>query len=238
MSNVTGARAMQETFRQAAGTYELVNHVLTFGLDMIWRRRAARFAASGGGARWMDICSGTGEMAVHLRRLAPPDVQVVAVDLTAAMLAQAAAKPEASDIGFAVANVRALPFADATFDLLTISFATRNVNISREILLEVFREAHRVLKPGGRFVNLETSQPPNPVIRWLFHTYIRLFVRPVGQLISGSRAAYAYLSHTIPRFYTAAELAAIFREAGFAELAVAPMMFGAAAIHVAHKSPN
>lgn len=224
-------QAMQETFNQAAHTYDLVNHVLTFGLDVIWRRRAAGVAAAGGGKRWLDICSGTGDMAVALKRLAGDGTTVYAIDLTPAMLARMAAKPGAAGIVLTVGNVQTLPFADDTFDLVTISFATRNVNLSRETLLEVFREVRRVLRPTGRFVGVETSQPPNRLVRWLFHRYIGLFVRPVGQLISGSRAAYAYLAYTIPRFYTAPELSALLQEAGFAEVEVTPMLLGIAAIH-------
>lgn len=223
--------AMQQTFSGAAHTYDLVNHVLTFGLDIVWRGRAARVAASGGGGRWLDICSGTGDMAVTLNRLAGEDTRVYAVDLTPAMLARLTGKRGAAGIAPAVADVRTLPFGDETFDLVTISFATRNVNLSREALLEVFREVRRVLKPEGRFVGVETSQPPNRVVRWLFHRYIGLFVRPVGQIISGSRAAYAYLAYTIPRFYNAAELGALLQEAGFAEVEITPMLLGIAAIH-------
>jgi len=224
---------MQETFNQAAHTYDLVNHVLTFGLDILWRGRAARLAADAGGRRWLDICSGTGDMAVALKRLAGEDTKVYAVDLTPAMLAQMAAKPKAAGIALSVADVRTLPFPDDTFDLITISFATRNINLSRETLLEVFREVRRVLKPHGRFVNVETSQPPNPLIRGLFHPHIGLLVRPVGQFITASRAAYAYLAYTIPRFYTASELSALLHEAGFGEVKVKPMLFGIAAVHVA-----
>lgn len=239
MSTPTGNRAMQETFRQAARTYELANHVLTLGLDIVWRRAAARTATSGlespRSMRWLDLCTGTGDMAAELARRAPVGTQLVAVDLTPAMLAQARARRDTADVAFAVADVRALPCAEGTLDLVTISFATRNVNHSRAVLLEVCREVRRVLRPGGRFVMVETSQPPNGVVRWLFHRYIALAVRPIGQVISGSRAAYAYLSYTIPRFYTAEELATLLRESGFGTVEFTPLMLGAAAIHVANK---
>ncbi|MBN1291384.1 MAG: class I SAM-dependent methyltransferase [Candidatus Latescibacteria bacterium] len=151
------------------------------------------------------------------------------------MLKKAASKPEARQIRFVISDVKALPFIDDTFDLITISFATRNLNISRDILTETFHEFYRVLKPGGRFVNLETSRPPSAIIRKLYNTYIGITVKPVGYFLSGSSAGYAYLSHTIPRFYGAVELKDIILEAGFGTVDYTGLMFGAAAIHVAKK---
>ena len=96
-------------------------------------------------------------------------------------------------------------------------------------------EFRRVLKPGGRFVNLETSQPRWGIVRTLFHAYVVVLVRRVGSRISGSTAGYAYLSTTIPKFYGAEELAAILKEAGFAPVSVKRLLCGAAAVHTARK---
>ncbi len=216
-------------------TYELVNHVLTFGCDVWWRRKMTRLATSGGGTEWADLCTGTGETAVYLRRLAPEGTTVHAVDFSRAMMEQAMKKPEGKEIDFVVADVKDLPFEDSSLDLITMSFATRNINLSRDVLTKTFAEYHRVLKPGGRFVNLETSQPPYRLTRTIFHGFVKGLVRPVGALLSGARPAYAYLSHTIPRFYTPEELAGVLRDAGFVDVSFKRLMFGAAAIHVSHK---
>lgn len=224
---------LQTLFAEVAPTYERVNRALTFGLDVKWRRKAARIAAEGGGSSWMDVCSGTGETAANLRRLAAPSTLVVSLDFCPPMLARAVSKPSGNAIDFVLSDVKALPFADSSLDLITISFATRNINLSREVLTRTFAEFRRVLRPGGRFVNVETSQPPSRIVRAFFHAYIRLAVKRVGTLISGSRAGYAYLGSTIPKFYPAEELAAIMREAGFAEVRVKRLMLGAAAIHLA-----
>lgn len=224
---------LQKLFAEVAPTYELVNRILTFGLDGRWRRKAARLAAAGGGYAWLDVCSGTGETALNLRALAPAETRVIALDFCRPMLDRAAAKTAGRGIDFVLGDVKALPFADASLDLVTISFATRNINLSRAVLVRTFAEFRRVLRPGGRFVNVETSQPRSRFVRALFHAYIRLAVRRVGALISGSRAGYAYLGATIPRFYGAEELAAILKEAGFAEVRVKRLMLGAAAIHLA-----
>lgn len=226
------ANFAQKTFSPNVSTsYELVNHILTFGRDTLWRRRAAIIAAASGGTQWADMCTGTGEMAVYLSRLAPRKASIHAVDLSLSMMAEAMKKPEARNIDFVVSDVKALDFPDDSLDLVTISFATRNINLNRDVLTQTFAEFCRVLKPGGRFINLETSQPSSLMIRRLFHFYIELFVKPVGGMISGSYTAYAYLAHTIPRFYPPEELSDIMCRAGFKNVTYKKLMFGIAAIH-------
>ncbi len=226
---------VQSMFEEVPATYELVNHVLTLGLDVLWRRRTARIAARAGGADWADMCTGTGEMAVYLSRLAPKGTKIFAIDFSSPMMEKARKKPQAAGITFVESDIKALPFEDGSFDLITMSFATRNINLSREILVRSFAEYYRVLKPGGRFVNLETSRPPFALIRKCFDLYVKLFVKQIGSRISGAKTAYAYLAGTIPRFYNAEELAQIMREAGFDQVSFKRLMFGAAAIHQAIK---
>ncbi|MFC2171240.1 ubiquinone/menaquinone biosynthesis methyltransferase [Acidobacteriota bacterium] len=228
-------RGIKTLFIDVPQTYELVNHVLTLGFDLLWRKKAVKIAAENGGARWLDVCSGTGETACLLKRLAPEGTFINAVDFSVPMLRKAAEKPEARDFSLTVADATALPFPDGSIDLVTISFATRNLNISRKHLHRAFSEFHRILKPGGRFVNTETSQPESWPVRKLFHLYVKVAVKPVGTLISGSKPAYTYLSRTIPRFYHRGELSAIMKEAGFSSVECRPLLFGAAAIHKAVK---
>lgn len=226
------ANFVQKTFSPSVSTtYELVNHILTFGYDALWRRRAAKIAAASGGTQWADMCTGTGEMAVCLSRLAPRETSIHAVDFSLPMMAEAMKKPEARNIDFVVSDVKALDFPDESLDLVTISFATRNINLNRDVLTQTFTEFCRVLKPGGRFINLETSQPSSLLIRRLFHFYVRLFVKPVGGLISGYYTRYAYLAHTIPRFYPPKELSNIMCWAGFKNVTCRKLLFGIAAIH-------
>ena len=226
---------IQKIFSEVPQTYELINHILTFGMDILWRKKTARIAVEGGGEMWMDICSGTGEMALYLCRLAPKETRVFAVDFSFPMIQKALEKKESSGITFILSDINTLPFPDNTFDLMTISFAVRNINLNREKFLESLKEIHRILKPGGRFVSVETSQPKSKIIRKLFHGYIRLAVKPIGQIISGSKSAYTYLSQTIPRFYSAEEFAEIIKEAGFSEVTFEQLLFGVSAIHIAVK---
>ena len=229
------ASGLQKIYREVPSTYELINHILTFWLDIRWRNKAASLAASKGGKMWMDVCTGTGEMAVNLKELEPDGTLVVGADFSFPMVKMAASKQAASSIDFAICDIANLPFEDDTFDLRTISFATRNINKSPEFLKSRLCEFLRVLKPGGSFVNLETSQPKSRILRALFHLYIQLAVKRLGGRISGSQAGYAYLSSTIPRFYGAEEFAGIIKSAGFEKVNYMQMLFGTAAIHEGKK---
>lgn len=228
-------KGIQRLYSEVAKTYELVNHLLTFGLDITWRRKAAREASRKGGSHWLDVCSGTGEMALNLSRLADKKVKIVTADFSIPMLERGREKRKIPRLSPVITDAMHLPFPDCTFDLVTISFATRNINPNREILLAYLKEFLRVLRPGGHFINLETSQPSSRIVQKFFHFYIKLAVKPLGYLISGSKAAYSYLSFTIPRFYGPEEFSSLIRKAGFYRVTHRRLFFGAAAIHNAQK---
>jgi len=227
---------LRDLFAGLAPSYERVNHVLTLGIDVRWRKAAARTAVRAGGTLWLDVCSGTGEMARELRQRARPETRIVALDFCRPMLEESVARAvRERPSEFVLADAKTLPFAGGTFDLITISFATRNINLSPKVLTETFGEFRRILKPGGRFVNLETSQPRLRPVRFFFRAYVRTFVLPIGRRLSGSNAGYAYLSRSITEFYPAEKLASILKEAGFAHVRFRRFLFGASALHVAVK---
>lgn len=228
-------KGIQKIFSEVSETYELVNHVLTFGFDILWRKKAAREAVRAGGYYWLDICSGTGEMAQNLSRISDGNAKIVSVDFSFPMLVKASEKKLVSNVSFTLADASTLPFPDETFDLITISFATRNINTRKEALNRYLGEFRRVLKPGGYFVNLETSQPSSKIIRKLFHLYIKLTVKPLGSLLSGYKPGYSYLAFTIPRFYPPEEFSSILYQAKFARVTYKPLLFGISAIHTAIK---
>lgn len=228
-------KGVQKIFSEVARTYELVNHILTFGLDILWRRKAARLAARANGSLWLDVCSGTGEMALNLTRVANEKVRIFSLDFCQPMISRALEKRNIPNLVFVLGDAGCLPFPDQIFDLITISFATRNINPNREVLLEHLREFYRVLRPGARFVNLETSQPSSKIIRKLFHLYIKLAVKHLGFLLSGSRAGYSYLAFTIPRFFSPEEFSSIIRQAGFTRVSYEPLFLSVSAIHLAVK---
>ncbi|MFC2168964.1 ubiquinone/menaquinone biosynthesis methyltransferase [Acidobacteriota bacterium] len=228
-------KGIQKIFSEVAETYEIVNHVLTFGMDIVWRKKAARLGLDAGDSFWLDICSGTGEMAQNLSRYAKKRTRIVSVDFNDQMLSKALEKKHIPNLSFVLADAEFLPFKLGTFDLLTISFATRNINLNKKTLINRFKEFHRILKPGGYFINLETSQPRFQVLRKLFHLYVKFAVKNIGFLLSGSRSSYIYLSSTIPRFFCPEELSSILYHSGFAYVSFRSMLFGIAAIHISIK---
>ena len=229
---------IKKIYTEIPKTYELVNHILTLGMDILWRKKAVKIALTANSGDWLDMCTGTAEIAIYLQKNAPGGTKIHAADFSPAMVAEARKKPEAQNINFVSADIKALPFPDNSFDLITMSFATRNINLNKEALIKSFSELYRVLKPGGLFVNLETSQPPFRIIRIFFHLYMNFFVAQIGGLISRSKTGYKYLAKSIPLFYSADELAAIMLQAGFDEVTFKRLMLGAAAIHQARKNDS
>jgi demethylmenaquinone methyltransferase/2-methoxy-6-polyprenyl-1,4-benzoquinol methylase len=228
-------KGIKKIFSEVPDTYELVNHILTFGLDILWRKKVAKIATEGRGSRLLDICSGTGETAINLLHLAEDGTMVVAADFSYPMIRKLEEKPVANRIHLTLADASSLPFPDDTFDAVTISFATRNISVSDVFRVKCFTEFHRVLRPGGVFINIETSQPPSSFIRRLSHRYVRSFVRPMANSISDSKASYAYLSNSILNFCNAEELADSIKQAGFSQVEYDLLLFGIVAIHKATK---
>jgi demethylmenaquinone methyltransferase/2-methoxy-6-polyprenyl-1,4-benzoquinol methylase len=228
-------KGIKKIFSEVPDTYELVNHVLTFGLDFFWRKRIARIATESRGSRFLDICTGTGETAVNLLRLKSDTAMVVAADFSDPMIRKLEEKQEADRIPLTLADASTLPFPDNTFDAVTISFATRNISVSDDFRLKCFKEFHRVLTPGGVFINIETSQPSSSLIRRLFHQYVKSFVRPMANSISDSKASYAYLANSILNFCNADELSNSIEQAGFSRVEYDLLLFGIVAIHKATK---
>jgi demethylmenaquinone methyltransferase/2-methoxy-6-polyprenyl-1,4-benzoquinol methylase len=206
---MTVRKGVQKIYSEVAETYELVNHILTLGLDIHWRKKAARIAAK--------------------------NIHIFAVDFSFPMLKKAAQKTYTKNLVPTLADAGILPFRNESFDVVTISFATRNLNVRKKILESHLEEFNRVLRPGGLFINLETSQPSKKILRQFFHLYVRCFVRPVGWILSGSKAGYRYLAFTIPRFYPPDEFAEILRRSGFSQVEYKRLFFGISAIHVAKK---
>ena len=225
------SQTIKKMYVPISASYERINHLLTLGLDIGWRKKLINLAASHGGEKWLDLCTGTGETAVGLYR--KTGAKITGLDFSPNMLAEA--RKKSASVKWMKADADALPFPNHHFDGITLSFATRNLNENRAVLLSRFHEIRRVLKPDAPFLMLETSQPKNPLIRVGFQLYVKGIVQPLGNLLTKTKGAYDFLSASMLDFYSADELADLLREAGFTVKKIHPLLFGAAVIHESRK---
>ncbi|MFC2018957.1 ubiquinone/menaquinone biosynthesis methyltransferase [Chloroflexota bacterium] len=230
---------LHRMFTAVPPRYDLVNHAITLGLDNRWRRLAARACLQAKPQRVLDLGCGTGDLSVSLALAAEPGIEITGLDYSRAMLKLAREKTTRAGVGKTVnvihGEATSLPFPDEYFDCVGISFAFRNLTYKNRVMLPHLYEVLRVLKPGGRYVIVESSQPGNRAIRTLFHLYLHAFVAPIGSLLSGQRQAYYYLAESASRFYCPEEIREILYKRGFREIDYRPLLLGAAGIHIATK---
>jgi demethylmenaquinone methyltransferase/2-methoxy-6-polyprenyl-1,4-benzoquinol methylase len=226
---------LYDMFNAVPGRYDAVNRAITLGLDGRWRRAAARACLRDRPARVLDLCCGTGDLALAIAAEAGEKVELTGFDYSPEMLARAIAKARAAGraITFVRGTVARMPFPDGSFDAVGISFALRNLVYQNPLAGEHLRAVARVLRPGGRFVAVESGQPGVAPIRGLYHLFLRLFVRGVGGRLAGNRSAYQYLAASAERFQPPATVCALLREAGFREAAHRPLLLGAVALYEA-----
>ncbi|WP_293174588.1 bifunctional demethylmenaquinone methyltransferase/2-methoxy-6-polyprenyl-1,4-benzoquinol methylase UbiE [Oceanithermus sp.] len=226
------ARAVREMFGEIAPRYDLLNRLLSGGVDQRWRRLAVRLATEKAPRRILDVATGTGDVALLLKR-ARPEAEVVGGDFTPQMLELARAKAERAgvDVRFVEADALALPFADASFDAITVAFGFRNfADYGRGLA-----EFQRVLAPGGRAVILEFPPPPKGFLGRAYRFYFWRLLPWIGGVISGKPEAYRYLPSSVERFPEPERLAEMMRAAGFAEVRWRRLTGGIAAVHVGDK---
>ncbi len=213
------AAHVREMFGRIAPRYDLLNHLLSFDIDKLWRRRVAkRFRAvlQNPNARVLDLCCGTGDLALAFRREAPKGAGITGSDFAPEMLVRARAKANVSNgkIEFVEADALSLPFADASYDLVSCAFGFRNLaNYQRGM-----QEIVRVLKPGGAVAILEFAEPPGKIFGALYRFYFRHVLPRLGGLISGNASAYAYLPSSVRKFPSPKELMAHLEQAGFVDV--------------------
>ena len=231
--HMTDKKKIKEIYAAIAGAYRRVNSILTLGLDCYWRKVAVRIMAGLGGNDWLDVCCGTGDMTELLAKTDNDHLNIYASDFSKEMLTAAEAGSYPKKISFKLADARDLPFEDNSLDQIVISFATRNIGVRHEDLIDYFTEFRRVIRPGGHFINLETSQPRNFIIRSFFHFYAKFIIPALAKVFSGETTPYRFLSRTIVNFLDADELKAMLLRAGFSEVSYTSLTFGVCAIHVA-----
>jgi len=206
-------RAVRGLFDAIAGRYDLVNRVMTFGMDVGWRRRAVGELRLPGGALVVDLACGTGDLCTELRR---SGYRAIGVDFSHVMLTNATTTAPIVE-----ADILQLPFADASVDGATCGFALRNVTD----LGDLFRETARVLRPGGRAVFLDASVPDNPVMRAGHGVYFNRVVPLIGATLS-NRAAYRYLPRSMAYLPPPSEMVTMLGASGFAEVVRAQLSGG------------
>jgi demethylmenaquinone methyltransferase/2-methoxy-6-polyprenyl-1,4-benzoquinol methylase len=219
--------------------YDLVNRIITLGMDKRWRRLAAQVCLDSNPRKVLDIGCGTGDLTINIAQLAPKDTEIIGLDYSTPMLQiarQKAVKAGVSQkVRFIEGEASKLPFPDAYFDCTAISFAFRNLTYKNPVCFPHLAEVVRVLKPGGHYVIVESSQPENSFIRACFHLYLRAFVMPVGIILSGNKSAYRYLAESTRHYFSPKEVRDLLLKAGFCDVHYRPLFFGAAGIHVAVK---
>ena len=201
-------RVVRSLFAAIARRYDLANHLLSGGLDFFWRRRAARLVQGWKPERILDLATGSGDVALTLRR-ACPLAQIVGADFCVPMLAEARRKGVENLVA---ADGLALPFADGVFDVATVAFGLRNMASYPGALAEM----HRVLRPGGHVLILDFSVPPPP-LRGLYRFYLHRILPAVAGALTGERGAYQYLGESIEKFPSGAAMCALLAETGFVE---------------------
>ncbi len=225
---------VRNIFSSIAGRYDLFNRLASMGIDSGWRRALVRACALTPQARVLDLCAGTGDVALAIANQAAPH-EIVVTDFTPEMLEIARTKSTSyrgsTRLTFAHADAQALPFGDDSFDVVTVAFGVRNLP-ERE---RNFAEVLRVLRPGGRYVVLEFSTPPWLFWRGLYHVYLRYAIPAIGGVLTGQREGFVYLNESIRRFPAQEALAAELRAAGFAEVSWRDLSGGIVALHTAVK---
>jgi len=235
MAHLTGgerARYVQNMFDRIAGRYNLMNRLMTFGQDMRWRRFVIRQAQLPAGGSLLDLATGTGDIAFEARQ-AVPDATVIGADFSLGMMRVGQQQSTGAQVGWTGADALNLPYADESFDAVVSGYLVRNViDISRTL-----NEQFRVLKPGGRIVILDTSPPPNNVLRPFILMHLKFVIPALGRLIGGKQAAdaYTYLPESTQAFKTPPELVALVQQAGFEQVAFKTFMFGTMAVHWGEK---
>ena len=223
---------VRRIFNQVVPVYDLLNHVLSAGQDLHWRRFTARAMRLAPGDKVLDVATGTGDLAMAIAAL-PARPLVVGLDLVPAMLGPARRKVAKSRarVGLMAGDGTALPFDDQTFAAVSIAFGIRNIPRRGAALAEM----RRVLRPGGRVYVLEFTTPQGPWVRRIYTRYLMHLLPKVGGLVSGDEESYRYLAETILEFPTPAQFRDEMAAAGLARPRSYPLTRGVAWLHVAER---
>ena len=223
-------------FNGIAADYDLLNHMLSAGIDNCWRRKAVREVFSGKNRTdILDMATGTGDFAIALARKSPAGGRITGIDISSEMLAGCRHKIEkkglTEKISLTHGDCENLPFDDGKFDAVTAGFGVRNFENLEKGISEMFR----VLKPGGKAVILELSTPDGRLIGSLYRFYFHRVLPLIGGIVSGSKGAYKYLPASVDKFPRPEKFCGIMRECGFCNVSAKALTFGICRMYVGEK---
>ena len=218
---------VQRLFSAIARRYDLANHLLSGGMDFLWRRRAAAIVRAESPQTILDVATGSGDLALVLQKTCPT-ATITATDFCQPMLDEARRKGVQNIV---LADALALPFPDAAFDVLTVAFGLRNM----EDWSRALRELARVIRPGGLLLVLDFSVPPQP-LRTLYRFYLHHILPRLASLLTGEKAAYDYLADSIETFPSGPTMNALIQSCGFTEAKCQPLTGGIVSLYTARRS--
>lgn len=222
------AGRVRDLFGAIARRYDLINDLQSFGLHRAWKRKVVALAEAKAGTTALDVCCGTGDIAFALQQWG---AEVAGVDFSEPMLRVAAAKKEGSGISLMRGDAQQLPFADDTFDVVTVGYGLRNLASWQRGLTEMWR----VAKPGGRLVVLEFGKPANPWWRRFYFAYLKSAVPIFGRIFCHNAPAYAYIYESLQHYAGQQGVADYMRELGCREARIINLVGGAMSINLGVK---
>jgi len=230
--------SLQTYYSRIYKTYDLVNSLFTFGLDKKWRKYTVQECLKYHPEKILDLCCGTGDLAITLEKSSSQKQQVTGYDLNQEMLNVARIKATQKNVHpeFILGAAGAMPFDSQTFDCITIGFGFRNLTWENPDRDRHISEMARVLKTGGKLFILESARPDNPVVGFFYSVYLKVFLVPIGGLLSGDWNAYRYLAGSSARFYGYETLKELLKNFGFDLSMNKKFMFGAANLLIATKT--
>lgn len=222
-----------EMFDNIAPKYDFLNHLLSMGIDITWRKKAIRIIGKRNPKTILDVATGTGDFALEAKSLKPE--RIVGIDISEEMLNVGRKKIHNKGfdelIEMIKADSEALPFKDNTFDAITVGFGVRNF-----AHLEVgLGEMLRVLKPGGQVAIIEISQPQNFPVKQVYNIYFKHILPTVGKLVSKDARAYTYLPESVTHFAQGQEFVDILHKVGYKDATCTPLTLGTASLYIASK---
>lgn len=225
-------KKVHDVFEKISGNYDKMNSVISFNQHQKWRKDMMQRMSVLEGATALDVCCGTADWTISLAKAAGPTGKVTGLDFSESMLEVGKEKvQDMPTITLIHGNAMALPFEDNSFDFVTIGFGLRNVPDYDTVIQEMYR----VLKPGGMIACLETSQPELPIYRQLFRFYFKLIMPALGKIFAKSYQEYSWLQQSADDFPGRKQLAQMFTNAGFVNVAYKSYSGGAAAGHIGYK---